>query len=302
MKGGRKRRAISLTPLSKKRRQGRSPKEIEIEKEIEKEIEDVEYTEDSEERGEERKEEGKEEEEGEKEREGGGEKKSEDVLPQHFIAQTTRDLDATFMENASLNIATLSRENSVKLQAVSVFFQDLIDTYSDMPSFAKEAMDPSFVRKNVEDLYNTFFEENSGIMTKETFFTPERAIVFKWMLDDIEKMAKVFLRVTKNVRKKSAKKGKKIKFTLKGVNENGCELFHQDYVPVRMLVSYLGPATEWVPNSAVDWAFLKNPKSVITNERLIKNYPVPIRRIPTNDLLIMKGAININRKPKKHKA
>lgn len=52
---------------------------------------------------------------------------------------------------------------------------------------------------------------------------------------------------------------------------------------------YLGPATEWVPNSEVDWNFLNNPKSVISNDKLIKNYPDPIRRIPTNDLLVMKG-------------
>lgn len=41
---------------------------------------------------------------------------------------------------------------------------------------------------------------------------------------------------------------------LESLNAPMCPRFHADHVPCRMLMTIIGLATEWIPNSDVDWA------------------------------------------------
>lgn len=51
-------------------------------------------------------------------------------------------------------------------------------------------------------------------------------------------------------------------------SERGCRRYHVDNVPMRLLVTYAGKGTEWLPDEAADRAAFANGEP---NERIVKN-------------------------------
>jgi hypothetical protein len=67
---------------------------------------------------------------------------------------------------------------------------------------------------------------------------PERVHVYDALVSDIESLAVRFSHVTG---------AREIKLRLEAVQDDACRLFHLDRVPARLVTTYVGPGTEWIP-------------------------------------------------------
>jgi len=65
----------------------------------------------------------------------------------------------------------------------------------------------------------------------------------------------------------------------------GCRRFHIDNVPMRLLVTYYGEGTEWLPNKAANLIAFENGQ---TNEFIIKDKSA-LQHINTWDIAIFRG-------------
>lgn len=66
-----------------------------------------------------------------------------------------------------------------------------------------------------------------------------------------------------------------------------CPRFHCDHLPVRLVTTYLGPGSEWLPESAVDRAGLGAPRP---GKPEIVREEDAIRRLEAGDVALLKGS------------
>jgi len=75
------------------------------------------------------------------------------------------------------------------------------------------------------------------------------------------------------------------------VSTNSCGKFHVDYVGLRLLCTYAGPGTEWVPEPAVNRAAMNQPwDDLVTINRAIVPDARRVRRTRPGQVLLLKGA------------
>lgn len=74
------------------------------------------------------------------------------------------------------------------------------------------------------------------------------------------------------------------------VRGDQCRKFHVDYLRYRLITTYVGPGTEWLPEEAVQRAALEPSLEHAhhANEKIVKN-PAAVRRALAGDVLVMKG-------------
>ncbi len=85
---------------------------------------------------------------------------------------------------------------------------------------------------------------------------------------------------------------------LASVNTNMCRRFHTDINYLRMLCTYEGPGTHWVPDVAIDHKSYqqgKNNRDIVLDSSLIQ-------QVNTGDVLILKGALYPNASPILHRS
>jgi len=75
-----------------------------------------------------------------------------------------------------------------------------------------------------------------------------------------------------------------VEVRLEHLDDDACRLFHADYVGIRLLCTYAGPGTEWVPNAAVVRAALGQGSNLA-----ICPDPAAIRRLPPFGVGLFKG-------------
>ncbi len=80
------------------------------------------------------------------------------------------------------------------------------------------------------------------------------------------------------------------------VRTNQCPKFHVDYVPYRLVTTYTGPGTEWVPDALVRRAALEREEqdAAAANRHVVPD-PSAVRHAAAGEVLIMKGARHENR-------
>lgn len=75
------------------------------------------------------------------------------------------------------------------------------------------------------------------------------------------------------------------------VRTDRCRKFHVDYLRLRMISTYRGLGTEWLPESGVDrLAMEAPPECAVTANRAIVRSESSIRRASAGDVLLLKGA------------
>lgn len=60
---------------------------------------------------------------------------------------------------------------------------------------------------------------------------------------------------------------------LEAIDGNACRLFHADHVGLRLLCTYAGPGTEWVPDAAVDRTKLGTNAAAVPNRAAVRHVP-----------------------------
>ena len=82
----------------------------------------------------------------------------------------------------------------------------------------------------------------------------------------------------------------KVKLSFGVVTGDQCRKFHGDYNRLRLITTYLGPATEWLPERAVRReALLQPPACPTTANHLIVRDPTQVRRAHAGDVLLLRG-------------
>ncbi|WP_114375143.1 DUF1826 domain-containing protein [Elioraea thermophila] len=69
---------------------------------------------------------------------------------------------------------------------------------------------------------------------------------------------------------------------LEAIDSPACRLFHADHVGLRLLCTYAGAGTEWVPDAAVDRARFGDNRAALRD-------PAAVRRLPRFAVAILKG-------------
>jgi len=98
------------------------------------------------------------------------------------------------------------------------------------------------------------------------------------LLDDIHEALSLFQTIAKS---------DSLRMLLVTVNTNMCRRFHTDMNVLRLLCTYYGEGTLWLPEEAVDRKALDSFKD---NERIIRDHAL-IQRVGTGSIAILKGAI-----------
>lgn len=72
-----------------------------------------------------------------------------------------------------------------------------------------------------------------------------------------------------------------------------CRKFHVDHLRFRLITTYLGPGTEWVPADAVNHAAMGHPTDCPcdANKDIVRD-PAAVRHARAGDVLIMRGTQN----------
>lgn len=107
--------------------------------------------------------------------------------------------------------------------------------------------------------------------------SPER----RWLEADLRKLIRRFARLACSLR---------VKTSFGVVETNACRKLHADWVPLRLLCTYAGPGTEWVPNHAVRRDAMVEPLPCpdAANAAIVPD-PAAIRRVAVGDVIVMKG-------------
>lgn len=103
-----------------------------------------------------------------------------------------------------------------------------------------------------------------------------------WLASDVRSLLQLFFIVT-------GSSAVTLKFG--SVHSDQCRKFHIDHLRYRLIATYLGPGTEWVPNAYVNRTVLVEPPEDPTRANaLIVTDPSAIQRAPVGEILLMKGA------------
>lgn len=112
---------------------------------------------------------------------------------------------------------------------------------------------------------------------------------FDSFFEDISSLIKLFEKISK---------APSFRLLLTTVSTNMCRKFHTDINDLRLLCTYVGPGTNWIPDEIVEE---KTPKIGRVNlEEVIEQQH--IQRVPTGDVVILKGALYDDANPIIHRS
>lgn len=81
-----------------------------------------------------------------------------------------------------------------------------------------------------------------------------------------------------------------LKVSLESPDEATCPRFHVDRVGIRMLVTYVGPGTEWLPHESVNRRWLGSPGHGLADEQSGLMLPgAEVQRVSRFDVVLLKG-------------
>jgi hypothetical protein len=83
---------------------------------------------------------------------------------------------------------------------------------------------------------------------------------------------------------------RRVRLTLGVKRSDACRKFHADYVQLRLITTYFGPGTEWVPSYAIDREVLADPPLCPreANRRIVRDRRA-VRHARAGDVLLLKG-------------
>jgi hypothetical protein len=96
---------------------------------------------------------------------------------------------------------------------------------------------------------------------------------------------------------------RRLRVTFGAVRADKCRKFHVDYVQYRLVTTYVGPGTEWVPDDAVRREALDNPPESPSdaNKMIVRDWSA-IRHASPGEVLVMQGGLHPNRRGAVHRS
>jgi len=96
---------------------------------------------------------------------------------------------------------------------------------------------------------------------------------------------------------------RRLRVSFGAVRTDQCRKFHVDYVRYRLVTTYVGPGTEWVPDAAVRREALEHPPDCPcdANKEIVKDASA-IRHAVPGEVIVMKGALHPNHRGAVHRS
>jgi hypothetical protein len=96
---------------------------------------------------------------------------------------------------------------------------------------------------------------------------------------------------------------RRLRVSLGAVRTDQCRKFHVDYVRYRLVTTYVGPGTEWVPDAAVRRESLDHPPDCPcdANKEIVRDLS-EIRHAVPGEVVVMKGALRPNHRGAVHRS
>ncbi|MEO1588427.1 MAG: DUF1826 domain-containing protein [Bacteroidota bacterium] len=109
---------------------------------------------------------------------------------------------------------------------------------------------------------------------------------YPFLLDDISELLGLFQKVTK---------ASTFRLLLSTVSTNMCRKFHSDINNLRMLCTYIGPGTRWIPDEAIDLdAMARKEDTAIDLQK--------VQQAGTGEVVVLKGALYPGANPILHRS
>jgi hypothetical protein len=135
----------------------------------------------------------------------------------------------------------------------------------------KDALDQA-IKQSIECKVSGTAEQISTFLN--SYFTNELP-EHKVLLDDILGLLELFNQVSKT---------SSLRLLLATINTNMCRKFHTDINNLRLLCTYVGSGTLWLPEEAINHKALRTNKDIVLHKNLIQ-------QVDTGDVIILKGAL-----------
>jgi hypothetical protein len=96
---------------------------------------------------------------------------------------------------------------------------------------------------------------------------------------------------------------RRLRVSFGAVRTDQCRKFHVDYVRYRLVTTYVGPGTEWVPDEAVRREALDHPPDCPcdANKEIVREASA-IRHAVPGEVIVMKGARHPNHRGAVHRS
>lgn len=96
---------------------------------------------------------------------------------------------------------------------------------------------------------------------------------------------------------------RRLRVSLGAVRTDQCRQFHVDYLRYRLVTTYVGPGTEWVPDEAVRREALDHPPDCPcdANKEIVREASA-IRHAVPGEVIVMKGARHPNERGAVHRS
>ena len=104
-----------------------------------------------------------------------------------------------------------------------------------------------------------------------------------WLCDDIERLAVIFSTITGELR---------LRVRLETVRDDGCSKFHVDTLKLRLLCTYAGPGTQWIPAGQArrDYLGWIEGSTEEANARIAPD-PQAVQTMATGAVAVFKGRL-----------
>lgn len=96
---------------------------------------------------------------------------------------------------------------------------------------------------------------------------------------------------------------RRLRVSFGAVRTDQCRKFHIDYVRYRLVTTYVGPGTEWVPDDALRREALDHPPDCPcdANKEIVRDASA-IRHAVPGEVIVMKGALHPNHRGAVHRS
>ncbi|MEM9982906.1 MAG: DUF1826 domain-containing protein [Bacteroidota bacterium] len=164
----------------------------------------------------------------------------------------------------------------LKTKNIAVYQRDVNPWRQTLIQLAEQSFEcrASGTTEEVTDSFNTYFTDK--LPNQEA------------LLADVLKLLGLFKQVTRT---------SSFRVLLATVHTNMCRKFHTDINDLRLLCTYVGPGTLWLPQEAVD------PKAsrAASNQEIVLDESL-IQQVNTGDVVILKGALYPDANPILHRS
>lgn len=150
-----------------------------------------------------------------------------------------------------------------------------------LPSSTREALERAALRLENREVCATIGQAGAGLDGLVSFLPrgAAREAVVKDALDLARRLARL------------AGEGATIRATLATLDHDGCRKFHVDWVELRLLCTYVGPGTQWLPNHVARRALItgKDGRSLEEFNEAMCPGGAGLLRAGVGDVVVLKG-------------